>query len=505
MSEIINLRLRDFKLFAKSYLKISPKVGAPFPFVLNRAQNYIHDRLQKQLDDVGKVRALILKGRQQGVSTLTQARFFWKVITKRNTRAYILTHESEATKNLFNMTMRFYENMPPGLCPIADKSSSKELIFKNLGSGYSVGTAGNRGAGRSQTLQLFHGSETAFWPHAEEHVRGVLNAISDQEGTEIILESTANGIGNYFHGMWKSAEKGDTEYQAIFVPWYWQEEYTVSDKGISLTDDEEFIYELYKHDGMTKKHLAWRRTKISASKDIEAGVESFKQEYPCSATEAFLNPVENIFINSRFVDKARKNRIDSDNRLIIGVDVAIGDTDKTAIIRRKGRVAYNLETFRGLNTMEIAGMLKHVIEREKPHRVYIDCIGVGAGVVDRLREHNFHFVEGINVARTANAKDKYRNVRAELWAEMRDWLYQDMPVQIPDDDVLHGELCCLGYRFDSSGRLLIESKDDLKARGIASPDCADALALTFFSGFYDTTTETNNVTIIPTHRPNMFI
>src|SRR6202000_1412729 len=122
---------------------------------------------------------------------------------------------------------------------------------------------------------------------------------------------------------------------------------------------------------------------------------------------------------------------------IIGVDVALGDADKTAIIRRKGRVAYNLETFRNMNTMEIAGMIKHVIEKEKPHRVYIDCIGVGAGVVDRLREQNYHFVEGVNVARSANQKDKYRNLRAELWAEMRDWLMQEMLVQIPDDDVLH--------------------------------------------------------------------
>lgn len=497
--------VKDFTKFAPQFLVIKSKAGGLKPFSLNRAQEYTHQRLETQRRETGKVRALILKGRQQGMSTMIQGRYFWKVITTRGTKAYILTHEAEATKNLFEMTQRYYDKLPKGLCAPADKASSKELYIRKYDSGYAVGTAGNKGAGRSQTIQLFHGSEVAFWPNAEDHARGVLNAISDEPNTEIILESTANGIGNYFHAMWKAAESKSNEYQAIFVPWYWQNEYTSSDKDFSLTEEEEFLYNLYKDDGMTLKHLAWRRLKISASKDIDAGIESFKQEYPCSATEAFLNPIANIFINSRFVAIARRQRIDADNRLIIGVDVALGDNDKTAIIRRKGRVAYNLETFRNLNTMEIAGLLKHVIEKEKPHRVYIDCIGVGAGVVDRLREQNFHFVEGVNVARSANHKEKYRNLRAELWADMKDWFMQEMPVQIPDCDVLHGDLCNLGYKFDSHGRLVIESKDDLKARGMASPDTADALALTFYSGFYDVASETSNVTTVPVLRPGMFI
>lgn len=493
----------DFTLFAPAYLKIATKSGSIEPFILNRAQLYAHEKLEAQLRDFGRVRALILKGRQQGLSTLVQGRYFHRVITRRGMKAFILTHHSDATQNLFDMTMRYYDNLPAGLAPIADTSSAKELKFKSLQSGYDVGTAGSAQIGRSLTLQLFHGSEVGFWPHAENHAKGVLNAVSDEPGTEIILESTANGIGNYFHTMWKAAEQGTNGYIPIFIPWFWENKYTSSTENFRMTEEEEFLYSLYEKDGLTLSHLAWRRTKISGSRDIEAGIESFKQEYPCNANEAFLNPIANIFINSRFVARARKNRIDSDTKLIIGVDVAISDSDKTAIIRRKGRVAYNLETFRNMNTMEIAGMLKHVIEKEKPYRVYIDCIGVGAGVVDRLREQGYYFVEGINVARTASQKDKFRNQRAELWSEMRDWLYQEMNVQIPDSDELHGDLCNLGYKYDSSGRLVIESKDDLKARGMASPDSADALALTFFSGFYEPDVAVN-VTKIPKHQPGMF-
>ncbi len=497
--------LNDFPLFAKNYLFIRPKSGQIKPFILNRAQMYAHDRLEAQLKEKGFVRAMVLKGRQQGMSTKIQGRYFWKVITRRGTKAYILTHEAEATKNLFEIAMRYYDRLPPGLCAQADKSSSKELYIRKYDSGYAVGTAGNKGAGRSQTIQLFHGSEVAFWPNAEEHAKGVLQAISNEPGTEIILESTANGIGNYFYNMWKAAESGSSDYIPIFIPWYWQNEYSSSDEGFSCTDEETFLMDHYAKDGLSKAHLSWRRLKIAEfSNDFDVGIESFKQEYPFNANEAFLNPIANVFINAKHVMRARKARVESDTKLVIGVDVALGDTDKTAIIRRKGRVAYNLETFRNMNTMEIAGMLKHVIEREKPYRVYIDCIGVGAGVVDRLRELGFYFVEGVNVARSANRKDKFRNQRAELWSEMRDWLMQEMEVQIPDSDELHGDLCNLGYKYDSSGRLLIESKDDLRARGMPSPDTSDALALTFYSGFYENELATN-VTTIPKPRPGMFI
>lgn len=498
------IALADFTKFAPSYLVISTKSGSLVPFELNRAQIYTHEKLEKQLRDTGKVRAMILKGRQMGLSTLIQGRYFHKVLIRRGTKAYILTHHSDATQNLFDMTMRYYENLPHGLAPIADTSSAKELKFKTLQSGYDVGTAGSKEIGRSLTLQLFHGSEVAFWPNAENHAKGVLNAVSDEAGTEIILESTANGIGNYFHTMWKAAEQGLNGYIPIFTPWYWETKYMTTTQGFKPTEEEENLLSLYKNDGMTMGHIAWRRIKIASSKDIEAGIEAFKQEYPCNANEAFLNPVSNIFIPSKFVLRARSNRIDSDSRLVIGVDVALGSNDKTAIIRRKGRVAYNLETFRNMNTMEIAGMLKHVIDRENPYRVYIDCIGVGAGVVDRLRELGYEFVEGVNVARSANQKDKFRNLRAELWSEMRDWFSQEMLVQIPDNDELHGDLCNLGYKYDSMGRLLIESKDDLKARGMSSPDTADALALTFYSGFYEPLNDPG-ITHIPRLRPGMFI
>ena len=127
-------------------------------------------------------------------------------------------------------------------------------------------------------------------------------------------------------------------------------------------------------------------------------------------------------------------------------------------------------------------MVRRIIDKECPAKVCIDCIGIGAGIVDRLHELGYSQVEGINVARSANDKDKFKNLRAELWHDMREWLAQDMPVQVPDSDELLGDMTSLGYKFDSSGRLQIESKDELRARGMKSPDTADALAMTYAVG-----------------------
>lgn len=480
--------LKSLPLFAKNFLDIRTKSGKPSKLDFNRAQNFLHGRLESQLSESGLVRAIIVKGRQGGCSTYTEARFFHKVVTSKGMQAFILTHEAEATKNLFEMTKNYYEKMEEGIIPEADASSSKELKFKSLNSGFSVATAGNKSAGRSKTIQLFHGSEVAYWPNAEDHAKGVLQAVSNEKGTEIILESTANGLGNYFHNLWLSATSGQSEFQGIFIPWYWQDEYTADLKDgdlVSLTDEEEEYLNYHGQDGLTKRHLYWRRRKLTEfSNDYETAKELFNVEYPMTALDAFRNPIANRFIKTQLVMKARKNNVTSESPLVIGIDPAITDHDRTGIVRRKGRLVYNLETYYNLNTMELVGQIRRIIDKERPSKVCIDCIGIGAGIVDRLIELGYGVVEGVNVARAANDSTKFRNLRAELWHDMREWLAQEMPVQIPDSDELLGDLTSLGYKFDSSGRLQIESKDDLRKRGMKSPDTADALALTFYVGDY---------------------
>ena len=477
-------QLLDFKFFAETFFKIRTKNSSIEIFKLNKAQLYLHAQLEKQLSETGKIRAIILKGRQQGISTYVQARFFHKTITTPGIKTFILTHEAEATKNLFEMTKRYYEYLPPGLCPQAEKDSAKELRFVSLDSGYSVGTAGNKGAGRSQTIQLCHCSEVGFYPNAEEHAQGLMQAIGTQDGTELILESTANGIGNYFHSIWIGAEQGTNGFIPIFIPWYWQNEYKDKGHGFKPTDEDNQLLETYKDNGMTLGHVAWRQKKIyEFHNEYEIGKIRFDQEYPTTSSIAFTNPIDDTFINATHVMRSRKTQLDiKDGALIIGVDPAIGENDRCAIIRRRGRKAYNIEILKNHNTMEIAGRITTIIGKEFPRKVCIDSIGLGAGIVDRLHEMGFDCVEGVNVARSANDKERFGNLRAELWNEMRDWFTGELPVSIPDDDELHRDLCSLGYKHKSNGQLLIESKIEARKRGLPSPDIADALSLTFFFG-----------------------
>jgi intein/homing endonuclease len=155
--EKLKILKSDFFQYAKANLKIKTKEGKILPLEFNDPQIYIHEQLEKQLAETGKIRALILKGRQQGASTYTEGRFYWRTSLNFGKQAYILTHEQAATDNLFNMAKRYHDNGHPGLKPSTGASNAKEMLFDKLDSGYKVGTAGSKAVGRSGTIQFFHG------------------------------------------------------------------------------------------------------------------------------------------------------------------------------------------------------------------------------------------------------------------------------------------------------------------------------------------------------------
>jgi hypothetical protein len=135
----IRQRLKDdFEHYAPRCLHIRTKSGKIVPFTLNRAQRYIHERLQDQLRTSGSVRALILKGRQQGASTYIGGRFFWRTTHKRGVRTFILTHQDDSTAALFEMVSRYHQHCPSLVRPSAGAANAKELLFDRLDSGYKV-------------------------------------------------------------------------------------------------------------------------------------------------------------------------------------------------------------------------------------------------------------------------------------------------------------------------------------------------------------------------------
>lgn len=475
----IRLKLRDnFEHYASKCLKIRSKDGSIRHLKFNRVQRYLHSRLEEQLKTLGRVRALVVKGRQQGASTYIGGRFYHRTTHSYGMQTFILTHALDATQNLYRMAQRYYLNTPELVRPQVTTNNAKELLFGGLDSGYKIGTAENKSVGRSSTIQLFHGSEVAYWNNAEEHAKGILQAVPDEDGTEIILESTANGVGNYFHQMWQKAEAGESEFIAVFLPWYWQEEYVKQvPQDFVRTNEESELAEQYE---LTDEQLMWRRAKIAALAVNGAdGVRAFRQEYPNNSTEAFQLSGEDTYIPPDIVMKARKADVEAYGALVLAVDPARFGDDRTAIIRRRGRKAYGLETYRKKDTMEIVGIVKEIIEKENPWRVCIDVGGLGAGIVDRLYElgHRERVV-AVNAGGTPYNGRRYFNKRAEMWGELKEWLYE-IPCEIPDSDELHADLCTLKYKVDSNSRLRIESKEDAKKRGIRSPDTADSLCLTF--------------------------
>ena len=476
----IRQRLKDnLPHYAAKCLKIRTKTGAIEPFVLNRAQLFIHERLEAQIERTGKVRALILKGRQQGCSTYVGARFYHRCTHSSGLRVFILTHEDAATQNLFEMVDRYHDHCPAAVKPSTGSANAKELNFDRLDSGYKVGTAGTKGVGRSSTIQLMHGSEVAFWPNADSHAAGVLQAVPDVPGTEVILESTANGLGNLFHQRWRDAENGTSDYIAIFVPWYWQDEYRVDVPPDFLPDAEEEKYaKLY---GLDEGQLAWRRGKLAELKDPLL----FKQEYPATAAEAFQTTGHDSYIPPDLILKARKGNVHPSGPLVVGYDPAWKGSDRHAMAFRKGRRVVRIDVRHKLDTMQGAGWAKQVIDTYRPAKMFIDVGGVGAGVCDRLGELGYgetaipvNFGSAPFESR-AEGKGGPFNRRAEMWMKSKEWLSHPAGVQIPDSDSLQADACAPSYSYNSHSELLLESKDHIRARNVPSPDEWDAVALTF--------------------------
>jgi len=475
----------DFEFYARNCLFIRTKAGEVLPFTLNDAQAYIHQRLEEQRAKIGKVRAIILKGRQQGCSTLVEGRFYWRTTHRKGIRTFILTHEAEATSNLFAMVSRYHQNCPEFVRPAVSGDNSRELIFEELDSDYKVGTAGNKAVGRGSTIQNFHGSEVAFWPNADEHVKGVMQAVPDADDTEIILESTANGMGNFYHQQWKKAEAGESEYIAIFVPWYWQSEYSKEPpKDFELSEEEETLKEQYE---LTDGQIYWRRVKIAElSSNGTNGERAFKQEYPFNAAEAFQISGRDGLILPDAVMRARKNKVNGAGPLIVGVDPSRGG-DRFSVIRRQGRKMYGVKSYvedevdtLGKSVAICKALLDTIcpIAGRKPDMMFVDA-GGGAELVERLHELVYcNRVGSIAFGATPLDPLEWLNKRAEMWDRMRQWLDT---ADIPDDRDLRDDLIGIEYGYDIKMRMQLEKKEDMKKRGLSSPDAADALSLSFYA------------------------
>lgn len=311
------INLREPGTYIERFLKIRTKDGRVIPLRMNPAQEKLY-RAVKRRQDAGKpVRVIILKARQMGFSTMVEALLFHQAATHFHTECMIVANSEEATANLFRMSRRFYDELPEQIKPVMRASNAQELVFDKpardngpglgLDSRIRCATAGGRGVGRSYTLRGLHLSEFAFWPgDKRETFTGLVQAVPDQPGTMIFVESTANGYDE-FKNMWDAAVQaqrdGEDGFIPLFFPWFEMEEYRRAvPPGFTRTAEEAELAESF---GLDDEQLCWRRWCIA--NQCGGDLNLFHQEYPSTPDEAFIATGQCVFDQAKLV--LRRDRV----------------------------------------------------------------------------------------------------------------------------------------------------------------------------------------------------
>jgi hypothetical protein len=504
----------DFRRFAKEAVRIRTKAGDLEPLELNEAQLILHNAAEEQLADEQWVRLAGLKGRRQGFSTYVAARGYWRSTLWDRQKIYILSHEMASSNVLFDMVDLMQQKHP--FPPQVGTDNAKELEFSKRGSSYQVATAGQKAGGRGGAVTFFHGSEAAWWTNAPDHfaasvqgvdeVRGVwgvlwrepINPLPFEKGkgeiygwvkapSEIWLETTSSGPTGEFFKRYSDAMKKIGRYRAVFVPWTVQAEYQEAGDWVPMGEPEEEgalseleYQELY---GLTDAQMLWRRSKIHELGDVG----KFRQEYPIDVTEAFAAANTDAFIKPAIVLRARKRKMeDPDAPLIVGVDPAGAGGDRFAIAWRRGDKILKVEHRQKLEHDEAVAWLAQIIDEDQPNRMCVDRGSMGQNIVSSLRNLNKKYadvVKGIDFGGTSRSKQANPkragpwNRRAEMYGDFKEWLTEGGA--IPDDDDLASDMSGPKQKWRANNDWLLESKTEMKARGLRSSDLSDACALTF--------------------------
>lgn len=294
------------KKYIEEYVKIRDKKSKIIPLKLNEPQLKYYNVIKELKKQRKPVRIIILKARQMGFSTETEAIFFKETVTKPNVNTAIVAHKEDSTTNLFNMSKLMYDQLPEAIKPDKKASNAKELVFdKENGTGLKSKikcfTAGGSGIGRSDTLNNLHLSELAFWTgDKKETLTGLLQAVPNDPDTMIVIESTANGY-EYFKELWDDAVDGKNDFVPLFIGWNELQEYKMPYTGFELTKEEK---ELQKRYGLTLEQLTWRRWCIA--NNCGNDVEQFRQEYPINPEEAFISTGKCYFNKEKIVKRIQE-------------------------------------------------------------------------------------------------------------------------------------------------------------------------------------------------------
>jgi len=271
-----------FEEFCRDCLVIIDKSNRRTPFLLNTTQRRILAEIRR-LRALGiPPRLLVLKARQVGVSTLTEAMLFWACLTKENRSALIISHTQKLSKLLFRMSRNMHRYLPKWMQQATRISNVHEIEFDS-GSKMQIEVQGDP---RGYAAQDIHLSEFAFYEQAEATLTAIMQSVPRITDSLAVIESTANGVGNKFHKMWQRAtglaidtqvDEDEKGWTPLFFPWFEHDEYAMPcPEKMLLTSEERVLME--QHPQITREKLKWRRWCINAN--LDGDEEKFAQEYP---------------------------------------------------------------------------------------------------------------------------------------------------------------------------------------------------------------------------------
>ena len=287
-------------------LKIVDKNRKLVPFVMNPIQQKLAYCLNYQKAAGYPVRAYLLKARQVGSSTYIEGRCFMHAVNQRNVHALVVAHTEQSTKNVFNITKRYNDHLPEHLQLPQASCSNTELVFAPPhDSKLQVLYAGGREIGRSFSIDRLHLSEYLFFPY-ETTFLGIMNAISSEnKDSEAIFESTANGASGPGYERYMQAVEHKSNYpddmdgfQPLFfswleVPWYSREIPSTYKMGTYSAEEMRLKALGTPQRAVTDEQLYWRRRALDEKCDSDEAL--FRQEYPATASEAFLCSARGVF------------------------------------------------------------------------------------------------------------------------------------------------------------------------------------------------------------------
>ena len=310
----------DFEYWCARCVKIRDKVsGKEIPFVLNHAQRRLLAVLEAQRSAQLPVRVILLKARQWGGSTLVQMYMAWiQIVLHKNWNSLICGHLRDTAAAIRRIYSRLLANYPPELAAEVGKmqfrsfeGSRNASVINGRGCVVMMGSAQTQESVRGYDLSMAHLTEVAFWPDTDRHspedvVRSVSGTVEMKPDTVIVYESTANGMGNFFHTEWLRAKSGKSDKTPVFVPWYEIELYRrpVADAAQLWQDMDDYERGLWHKDGCTLEMINWYHHK---RREYQSHAQ-MKAEFPSNDIEAFSNTGRNVFDMNSLVTFSRSCR-----------------------------------------------------------------------------------------------------------------------------------------------------------------------------------------------------